>query len=86
MSQSTRHHIPVIALFALALAWAAASAMPSRPPAQTVTPESLTAQVDAILSPVFKPGTPGAVVLVMKDGKPLVRKAYGMADLELGVP
>ncbi len=72
-------------LFALALTCAAASATLSPPPAQTVTPESLTAQVDAILSPVFKAGTPGAAVLVIKDGKPLVRKAYGTADLELGV-
>ena len=46
----------------------------------------LVSQVDALLSPVFKAGEPGAAVLVMKDGKPLVRKAYGMADLELGVP
>lgn len=53
---------------------------------QSAPPESLQAQVDALLSPVFKAGTPGAALLVMKDGKPLLRKAYGTADLELGVP
>lgn len=47
---------------------------------------SLESRVDSLLAPVFKPGTPGAAVLVMKDGKPLLRKAYGTADLELGVP
>jgi CubicO group peptidase (beta-lactamase class C family) len=45
----------------------------------------LLPQIDALLAPVFKTGEPGAALLVMKDGKPLVRKAYGMADLELGV-
>lgn len=48
-------------------------------------PESLAASIDALLSPVYKAGEPGAALLVMKDGKALVRKAYGMADLELGI-
>jgi D-alanyl-D-alanine carboxypeptidase len=54
-------------------------------PAMAASQDTLVSQVDALLSPVFKAGTPGAAVLVMKDGKPLVRKAYGTADLELGV-
>lgn len=29
---------------------------------------------------------PGAAVLVVQDGKPILRKGYGMAELELGVP
>jgi len=38
------------------------------------------------MAAVYGPDQPGAALLVMKDGEALVRKAYGMADLELGVP
>lgn len=47
--------------------------------------ESLAAKIDALLVPVYKVGEPGAALLVVKDGQVLVRKAYGTADLELGV-
>ena len=40
---------------------------------------------DAIMAGVYGPNEPGAVLLVQKDGRVLVRKAYGMANLELGV-
>ena len=50
------------------------------------TPAPLAAQVDSLLSSVYKSGEPGAALLIMKDGQVLVRKAYGMADLELGIP
>lgn len=42
--------------------------------------------METLLSSAFPPDGPGAAVLVMKDGKPLLRKGYGLADLELGVP
>lgn len=45
-----------------------------------------TKSLDAIASRYYKSDQPGAAVLVMKDGKTLLRKGYGMADLELGVP
>lgn len=48
--------------------------------------ESLSEKVDAILSKTFKTGEPGAALLIKKDGKILMRKGYGTADLELGVP
>jgi D-alanyl-D-alanine carboxypeptidase len=43
-------------------------------------------QMDALLSGAYQPGAPGGAVLVMKDGIPLLRKGYGLANLELGVP
>ena len=46
---------------------------------------SLAVQADAVMARVYGPEEPGAVLLVMKDGEALLRKAYGMADLELGV-
>jgi CubicO group peptidase (beta-lactamase class C family) len=58
--------------------------LPAPAPAQAPAP--IAAQLDQILSSVYKADQPGAALLIMKDGQVLVRKAYGMADLELGVP
>lgn len=43
------------------------------------------AQLDAVVASSFKADEPGAAVLVMRDGKRLLRKGYGLADVELGV-
>ena len=48
--------------------------------------DGLAAKIDAVMSAVYKPGQPGAALLVQKDGRTIIRKGYGMADLELGVP
>jgi len=42
--------------------------------------------IDSLTTPLNKIDAPGAVLLVAKDGKPIYRKAYGMASLEFGVP
>lgn len=42
-------------------------------------------QVDQLLTAAYKPTEPGAVVVIAKNGKTLLRKAYGMADVEKGV-
>lgn len=57
----------------------------SSPAAEARGEASFVAQADALMAAVYAPDQPGAVLLVMKDGEALVRKAYGMADLELGV-
>lgn len=46
----------------------------------------IAAKIDAVLAPHFKLNEPGATVIVTRDGKPVFRKAYGMANIELGVP
>ena len=48
--------------------------------------EALAAKIDALMSGVYKPGQPGAAILVQKDGRTVIRKGYGMAEIELGVP
>ena len=48
--------------------------------------QDLTARFDALLSQQFKAQEPGAVALVARSGKPVYRKAFGMANLELNVP
>jgi D-alanyl-D-alanine carboxypeptidase len=52
----------------------------------TVAQEVATeAQLDAVVASYFRADQPGAAVLVMRDGKTLLRKGYGLAGLELGV-
>jgi D-alanyl-D-alanine carboxypeptidase len=65
----------LVVLFCLPLAvWAAPVQLP------------LEKSLDAMLQARFKADMPGAAALVIKDGKPVLRKAYGLANVELGVP
>jgi len=43
-------------------------------------------QVDALFAKWNRPGMPGAVVAVIRDGKVVLSKGYGLADIEHGVP
>jgi CubicO group peptidase (beta-lactamase class C family) len=63
-----------IAMLALALAGAARAEVP------------LAERLDAALAPLFKTDAPGATVIVTKDGVPVFRKAYGLADVDKGAP
>lgn len=42
-------------------------------------------ELDALMRP-YDGGVPGAAVLVVRDGEPVVRRSYGLADLERGTP
>ncbi|HYC89189.1 MAG TPA: serine hydrolase [Thermoanaerobaculia bacterium] len=46
--------------------------------------EALAQRLDVLAAKHFKENAPGAAVLVTKGGTPLLRKGYGMADLEQG--
>lgn len=43
--------------------------------------QAMAQQLDAMVTAYLKTSEPGAAVIVLKDGKPLLRKAYGMASL-----
>ncbi len=47
--------------------------------------QKLDKEYDALMSEVYKEDGPGAVALVVQKGKVLYRRAFGMANLELGV-
>ena len=47
--------------------------------------EELVNVIDSMMAKHFKPGEPGASIIVTRHGKPVFRKGYGMANLELGV-
>ena len=46
----------------------------------------LASQIDAMIKPHFPAGRPGLAIIVTQNGQVLFRKAYGSANLELGVP
>jgi CubicO group peptidase (beta-lactamase class C family) len=48
--------------------------------------QSFEIQADEVMASQYKPGGPGATILVAKEGKPIYRKAFGKANLELNVP
>ncbi len=41
----------------------------------------IAARIDAALAASYKPDAPGVTVIVVKDGRTVLRKAYGMADV-----
>jgi CubicO group peptidase (beta-lactamase class C family) len=41
--------------------------------------------VDSVMSANYKPNEPGAVLLIAEGGKPVYRKAFGLANLEFNV-
>lgn len=47
---------------------------------------TLETQLHDLAASHFKPDEPGATVIVMRDGIPLLRAGYGRANIELGVP
>jgi CubicO group peptidase (beta-lactamase class C family) len=81
MAANKRHSQLIFSLILL-LSMAALSAAQSAPPSE----DHLAKSIDDMLTQVYKPGEPGAAVIVVKDGNIIHRKGYGMANLELGVP
>jgi CubicO group peptidase (beta-lactamase class C family) len=49
-------------------------------------PGPVARDIDAVLAAVYRPDGPGAAVIVVKNGRVVFRKAYGLANVELGVP
>lgn len=54
--------------------------------AAPASPAALTATLDTMIAGRFRPDLPGVAALIAKDGRPLLRKAYGLANVELNVP
>ncbi|WP_332733293.1 serine hydrolase [Flavihumibacter sp.] len=46
----------------------------------------LNQKLDSIFRHFNRKGSPGIAVTVLKDGKPLAKKAYGLASLEFNIP
>jgi CubicO group peptidase (beta-lactamase class C family) len=55
-------------------------------PAATAPAKAVEKQVDALFAKWNRRDTPGAAVVVVRDGKVLFQRGYGMADLEHNAP
>lgn len=63
-----------------------AAAAPAQSPGQHVSARVATHDVDSIFADYDHPDTPGASVMVIRNGVVVVDRAYGLADLEHHVP
>ena len=70
-----------LAGLALVLVLAATSALPA-----AAADPGLAAELDALFAESYSADGPGAAVLVKEGDEVVLRKGYGLADLELGVP
>src|SRR3954466_13399568 len=70
----------LILLLSLSSLPAQAAATPS------ATSSDLAAYADHLLATTYPADQPGAAALVLKDGQVVLRKGFGMANLELGTP
>ena len=52
----------------------------------TTAPTTPSTAVDALFAEATSAATPGTAIIVIQDGKVLQKSAYGMADIERGVP
>ena len=77
----------VVVILAMAGGSSLVTAM-AQTPAQAPTQSStdLTSKVDALFAPASRPGSPGCVCSVIRNGKTLYTKGHGLADLERNVP
>lgn len=91
LSIIVRRSMPIFLAILLACTATAPSEGPVRvEPAGASTQDlaaasSSAAQIDAYLDSIYGSTDPGAAVLVSRAGETIMREAYGMADLELGV-
>ncbi|MRR13656.1 class A beta-lactamase-related serine hydrolase, partial [bacterium] len=63
-----------------------ARSVQASPAPKPAAPANAIDAIDALVKASYLPGSPGAAVIAVRDGKVVYRKAVGMADLELDVP
>lgn len=81
---NVRSMFSAVPAFAFACVLAAALAAPAAARKPATADAKIAARIDAFLAPLFDADAPGATVIVTRDGEPIFRKAYGMADVEAG--
>lgn len=77
---SKRLSLSILSLILLIGSSALAAAQPAK-----VSDANLAATIDEMLEKTYQPDKPGAAVIVVREGKVILRKGYGKANLELGV-
>ncbi|XHS78273.1 serine hydrolase domain-containing protein [Burkholderiaceae bacterium UC74_6] len=75
-----------LALCAVAALQGASAAEPAKP-AKELNATDAEAWLDGLMPSALRmAGTPGAVVVIVKDGQPLLQKGYGFSDWEKSAP
>lgn len=77
------NHVSLTIIFLFVSLWFTFSA---RLQAEKVPSKKLAKKIDFFLEKTYPANEPGAAVLAVKDGKIILRKGYGMANMELGIP
>jgi CubicO group peptidase (beta-lactamase class C family) len=80
-----RKNLPVFILAVTLATLAAAAAQQPPAPAPKAAEPPVEVKVDRVFERLSRSDTPGCVVGVAVDGKPVLIKAYGMANLEYGI-
>jgi D-alanyl-D-alanine carboxypeptidase len=75
----------LVLMFAWALIGSLVRAQTPPPSGTPRMPSGFVAAADALFAKRYPPDSPGAVGIVVKDGRPVFRRAYGLADLEFGI-
>ncbi len=77
-----------VAALSFAMALCAFSLPPAALHAASPTPTNaeLAAYADALLAKNYPADAPGAAALIVRDGQVVLRKGYGLTNVELGVP
>ncbi len=65
---------------------AADESLGAQQPGVTALPDSMVTRIDGIFAPLGGRGAPGCGVGVSRAGEPVLTRAYGLANLEYGVP
>jgi D-alanyl-D-alanine carboxypeptidase len=86
MQNSRRRFTPLTSLLLLTFAILAGMHTAATAQSAPLSDEALAAAVNEMLEKTYKPDEPGAAVIVVRDGKVVLRKGYGRANMELGVP
>ena len=81
-----RHSAWPSAATLVAVGWLGCVSLGPRVPGPQLPEDTLARDLDAIVSAAYRADGPGAVVIVVKDGRVLLRRAYGLANVELQVP
>src|SRR5512147_2098256 len=82
----TKTAFPACLFLGLFLMTLPAAAAPPGTPQAPAGDDALAKSIDGVMSAIYKPGEPGAAILVQKGGRTIFRKGYGMANIEMGVP
>jgi CubicO group peptidase (beta-lactamase class C family) len=77
----TARSTPLILRLAAAF-FALAGIMASARAQDPSNPSTMTQNIDAIFAPLVTPNSPGVAVLVIKNGKKLFERGYGLRDLQ----